>query len=91
MDSRRDRDRLEHDEPLVCPWSVSRHLAGPRRGGLCPICRHPAKKLIAATATTWLRLTTSAVVLLLVVRPLLRRHNWDDWVVALLSGVSQDP
>ena len=44
--------------------------------------------LVPPTAMVWLRLVTSAVVFLLVVRPRLRGHSRDDWVVALLFGVS---
>ena len=44
--------------------------------------------LVPPTAMVWLRLVTSAVVFWLVVRPRLRGHSRDDWVVALLFGVS---
>ena len=44
--------------------------------------------LVPPTAMVWLRLVTSAVVFLLVVRPRLRGHTRDDWVVALAFGVS---
>ncbi len=44
--------------------------------------------LVPPTAMVWLRLVTSAAVLLVVVRPRLRGHSRDDWVAALLFGVS---
>ncbi len=44
--------------------------------------------LVPPTAMVWLRLVTSTVVLLVVVRPRLRGHSRDDWVAALLFGVS---
>ncbi|HEX8487444.1 MAG TPA: EamA family transporter [Propionibacteriaceae bacterium] len=50
-----------------------------------------AKDLFATvppTAMVWLRLLTSAVILLVVVRPRLRGRTGHDWLVALAFGVS---
>ena len=44
--------------------------------------------LVPPTAMVWLRLVTSAVVFLLVVRPRLRGHSRADWNIALAFGVS---
>lgn len=44
--------------------------------------------LVPPTAMVWLRLVTSALVFLVVVRPRLRGRTRDDWAVALLFGVS---
>ena len=43
---------------------------------------------VTPTAMVWLRLVTSAVVLGLVARPVLRGRSRDDWLVALGFGVS---
>jgi len=44
--------------------------------------------LVPPTAMVWLRLVTSAVVFLAVVRPRLRGHSRSDWGVALAFGVA---
>jgi inner membrane transporter RhtA len=44
--------------------------------------------LVPPTAMVWLRLVTSAVIFLAVVRPRLRGHSRSDWAVALAFGVS---
>ena len=44
--------------------------------------------LVPPTALVWLRLATSAVVFMAIVRPRLRGRTRDDWVVALGFGVS---
>ena len=44
--------------------------------------------LVPPTAMVWLRLVTSAVVFLAVVRPRLRGHTRSDWAVALAFGVA---
>ena len=44
--------------------------------------------VVPPTAMVWLRLVTSALIFLAVVRPRLRGHSRDDWVVALAFGVS---
>jgi len=44
--------------------------------------------VIPPTAMVWLRLATSAVVFLALVRPSLRHHSRADWAVALAFGVS---
>ncbi|HET8959400.1 EamA family transporter [Nocardioides sp.] len=43
---------------------------------------------VTPTAMVWLRLVTSAVVLGLVARPVLRGRSRDDWVIALGFGLS---
>src|SRR5215207_1962308 len=45
-------------------------------------------QLIPATAMVWMRLVTSAVILLLVVRPRLVGRSRSDWLTALAFGVS---
>jgi inner membrane transporter RhtA len=42
---------------------------------------------VPPTAMVWLRLVSSAVVLLLIARPRLRGHSGRDWLVALAFGV----
>jgi inner membrane transporter RhtA len=44
--------------------------------------------LVPPTAMVWLRLITSAVILLLVARPRLTGHSGRDWLIALGFGVS---
>lgn len=44
--------------------------------------------LVPPTAMVWMRLVTSAVILLVVVRPRLRGRTRQDWVIALAFGVS---
>ena len=44
--------------------------------------------VVPPTAMVWLRLVTSAVIFLVVVRPRLRGHTRADWGVALAFGVS---
>jgi inner membrane transporter RhtA len=44
--------------------------------------------LVPPTAMVWLRLLTSAVILLLVARPRLTGHSGRDWLVVLAFGVS---
>jgi inner membrane transporter RhtA len=44
--------------------------------------------VVPPTAMVWLRLITSAVIFLAVVRPRLRGHSRADWAVALAFGVS---
>jgi inner membrane transporter RhtA len=44
--------------------------------------------VVPPTAMVWLRLITSAVIFLAVVRPRLRGHDRTDWAVALAFGVS---
>jgi inner membrane transporter RhtA len=44
--------------------------------------------LVPPTAMVWLRLLTSAVILLLVARPRLSGHSGRDWLVVLAFGVS---
>lgn len=44
--------------------------------------------IVPPTAMVWMRLVTSAVILLVVVRPRLRGRTRQDWVVALAFGVS---
>ena len=43
---------------------------------------------VSATTVVWLRLVTSALILLAVARPVLRGHSRRDWVVVLGFGVS---
>ena len=43
---------------------------------------------ISPTAMVWLRLVTSAVVFAVIARPALRGRHRDDWLVAVLFGVS---
>jgi inner membrane transporter RhtA len=44
--------------------------------------------LVPPTAMVWMRLVTSAVIFVLVVRPRLRGHRRQDWLVALAFGVA---
>ena len=44
--------------------------------------------LVPPTAMVWLRLITSAVILLLVARPRLKGHSGRDWLIVLGFGVS---
>jgi inner membrane transporter RhtA len=44
--------------------------------------------LVPPTAMVWLRLITSAVILLLAVRPRLTGHSGRDWLIVLAFGVS---
>ena len=44
--------------------------------------------LVPPTAMVWLRLMTSAVILLLVARPRLTGHSGRDWLIVLGFGVS---
>ena len=43
---------------------------------------------VSATTVVWLRLVTSALILLAVARPALRGHSRQDWVVVLAFGIS---
>lgn len=43
---------------------------------------------VAPTTIVWLRLITSAVVLTVVARPVVRRHSGRDWLVVLAFGAS---
>ena len=44
--------------------------------------------LVPPTAMVWMRLATSAVIFLVVVRPRLRGRTRDDWLIALAFGVA---
>ena len=57
---------------------------GPGRGGN----RQNLFHLVPPTAMVWLRLLTSAVILLVVARPRLTGHSGRDWLIVLGFGVS---
>lgn len=76
------RDRVR---AVPAPWLVTGGIVSVQLGAA--IAKH-LFELVPPTAMVWLRLLTSAVIFLVVVRPDPRGHSRRDWLVVLGFGVA---